>query len=204
MPVTERLGPVSCHEPSGTPTKLNIPTDSQGASSVFAAEYSRSPALISQSGSWRFSLSRDAWNHLQLVDGLGQLFPDVMVFPLFPVATPREWVSILSSDGDELVCLRDLSGLEERDRLLIEEELAYREFVPQILRVRWVSGTQEPCEWDVETNFGPTRFVLNSEEDVRRVSAWSVHFVDATGGRFRVDDIRKLDRRSRTYVEWYV
>jgi len=103
-----------------------------------------------------------------------------------------------------LVSLRDLDSLAPRDRELIEEELAFREFVPHILKIVSVSGTQEPCEWEVETNFGRTRFVLNAEEDVRRVSAWTVHFQDASGGRFWVEDIRKLDSRSRAFVEWYV
>lgn len=100
--------------------------------------------------------------------------------------------------------MKNLDGLAPQERAWIEQELELREFVPQIMKVHWVSGTQEPCEWDVETNHGRTRFVLNAEEDVRRVSAWTVHFVDANGCRFRVDDLRKLDSRSRSYVEWYV
>lgn len=181
-----------------------MPANIDPSQTMLMAEHARSGSLRSKEGNWRFSLSRDAWDHLQLVDGDGVVHRDVVVVPLFPVATPREWISILGSDGDELVCLRDVSALAPSDRELIERELAIREFVPQILRVLWVSGTQEPCEWEVETNFGITRFVLNSEEDVRRVSAWTVHFVDASGGRYRVDDVRKLDSRSRVYVEWYV
>lgn len=168
------------------------------------AEHARSESLRSADGTWRFELSRDAWSHLQLTDAQGRVHRDVVVLPLFPVATPKEWISIVTADGEELVCLRDVSALSPKNRTLVEEELAYREFVPQIQKVIWVSGTQEPCEWEVDTNFGRTRFVLNSEEDVRRVSAWTVHFVDASGGRFRVDDVRKLDHRSRSYVEWYV
>jgi hypothetical protein len=167
------------------------------------AEYAKSDTLRSRDGRWLFRLTYDAWSHLQLEDSQGRIYPEIVILPLFPVATPREWISIVSRDGEELVCLRDVSGLSSADRERVEQELAYREFVPQIIRVLWVSGTQEPCEWEVETNFGTTRFVLNSEEDVRRVSAWSIHFVDASGGRFRVDDIRKLDSRSRAYVEWY-
>jgi hypothetical protein len=100
--------------------------------------------------------------------------------------------------------MKNLDELDPQERSWIEQELELREFVPQISKVHWVSGTQEPCEWDVDTNHGRTKFVLNAEEDVRRVSAWTVHFVDANGCRFRVDDLRKLDSRSRAYVEWYV
>lgn len=169
-----------------------------------AAEFGRNEFLRGLNGEWRFTLTRDNWQHLQLTDANGTVYSDVSVVPLFPVSTPKEWISILSSDGEELVSLRDLSVLTDSNRELIEQELAFREFVPQILKVLWVSGTQEPCEWEVETNYGKTRFVLNAEDDVRRVSAWTVHFIDASGGRFRVEDIRKLDSRSRAYVEWYV
>lgn len=168
------------------------------------AEFARTVHLRDANGEWCFHLDRDPWNHLRLRDAQGREYPEVSVIPLYPVMTPREWVSILSKDGEELVCMRNLDGLAPQERAWIEQELELREFVPQIMKVHWVSGTQEPCEWDVETNHGRTRFVLNAEEDVRRVSAWTVHFVDANGCRFRVDDLRKLDSRSRSYVEWYV
>ncbi|MFN7797102.1 MAG: DUF1854 domain-containing protein, partial [Planctomycetota bacterium] len=164
----------------------------------------KTPALRSSHGHWTFKLDRDPWNQLQLTDAKGTRYGEVVVVPMYPVAAPKEWVSILSKEGEELVCLKNLDSLNSSERQLLEEELSLREFVPQILKVHWVSGTQEPCEWDVETNHGRTRFVLNAEEDVRRVTAWTVHFIDANGCRFRVDDIRKLDSRSRGYVEWYV
>jgi len=168
------------------------------------AEFARTVHLRDANGEWCFHLDRDPWNHLRLRDAQGREYPEVSVIPLYPVLAPREWVSILSKDGEELVCMKNLDGLAPQERAWIEQELELREFVPQIMKVHWVSGTQEPCEWDVETNHGRTRFVLNAEEDVRRVSAWTVHFVDANGCRFRVDDLRKLDSRSRSCVEWYV
>jgi hypothetical protein len=169
-----------------------------------SGEFARTQALRSPEGRWTFKLDRDAWKHLRLTDAQGTVYSEVLVVPMYPVEAPKEWVSILSKDSEELVCLKNLDALELADRQAIEQELSLREFVPQILKIHWVSGTQEPCEWDVETNHGRTRFVLNAEEDVRRVSAWTVHLTDAHGCRFRVDDIRKLDSRSRSYVEWYV
>jgi hypothetical protein len=168
------------------------------------AENARSESIRKPDGTWVFQLSLDAWEHLQLTDANGQVHRDVSVVPLFPVSASDDWITILASDGEELLCVRDLRMLSEDNRNLIRSELAFREFVPLIQRVVRVSGTQEPCEWVVETNYGPTSFVLNSEEDVRRINAWSVNFVDANGGRYRVDDLRKLDHRSRAFVEWYV
>jgi hypothetical protein len=56
----------------------------------------------------------------------------------------------------------------------------------------------------VETNHGNTRFVLKAEDDIRRLSVFEVMIVDANGGRYRVDDTRRLDARSRRFIEWYV
>jgi len=151
-----------------------------------------------------FQLSRDEWSHLKFIDSNGREFLDVNVIPLFPVTLSKCWVSLVSSEGEEIVCLESLEGLSEGNLRLLNEELALREFVPIIERVVSVSGNQEPCEWIVETNHGLTRFVINAEEDVRRVSAKAVTITDANGIRFRVEDLKKLDSRSRAFVEWYV
>ena len=97
-----------------------------------------------------------------------------------------------------------IDGLSASNLALLDEELALREFVPIIEKVVSVSGITEPCEWFVETNHGPTSFVLKTEEDVRRISAKAVNITDANGIRYRVDDMKKLDKRSRSFVEWYV
>lgn len=151
-----------------------------------------------------YHLSRDVWSHIQVVDQDGKEYRDVTVVPLFPISATKQWISLVSGDGDEIVCFKSLEGLDPENVRLMQEELALREFVPVIEKVIEVSGTQEPCEWLVDTDHGRTSFVINAEEDVRRVSSKSVVFTDANGIRFRVDDLKTLDRRSRAFVEWYV
>ena len=89
-------------------------------------------------------------------------------------------------------------------RQLLDEELARREFVPVIERIVRVSGTSEPCEWTVQTDRGPTRFVLKSEDDVRRIGDGQILIVDAHGTRYQIPDIKSVDAKSRRIVEWYV
>ena len=160
--------------------------------------------LRNTDGTWRFQLSRDEWNHLKLTDDKGREYMDVSVIPLFPISACKQWVSIVSAEGEEIVYLDSLENLSPENLSMLEEELALREFVPIIQRVVRVSGVMEPCEWFVETNHGPTSFVLKTEEDVRRVSNKAMSITDANGIRYRVDDIKKLDKRSRSFVEWYV
>jgi hypothetical protein len=172
--------------------------------STATAIRAKSPHIRSEDGLWTFELSRDEWSHMRLTDSAGNKFDDVAVVPLFPITASKRWVSIVSSDGEELACLDSLDGLSSENFKLIEQELALREFIPIIEKVISVSGNQEPCEWVVQTNHGITSFVIKAEEDVRRVSAKAVTITDANGIRFRVEDMKRLDKRSRAFVEWYV
>jgi Domain of unknown function (DUF1854) len=151
-----------------------------------------------------FELLRDEWKQLSLVGRSGRCFHNVRVVPLFPITDPDHWISICSSDGWEIACVSDSSTLDPNTRLVLQEELSHREFLPIIQRIVHITGNNEPCEWAVETDRGPTRFVLESEDHVRRLGPNTVTVMDASGIRYLIDDIRKLDRRSRRVVEWYV
>ena len=168
------------------------------------ASQAKNKLVRDSEGNWGFRLSRDEWNHLKLTDTAGHDYLDVAVVPLFPISASKQWVSIVSAEGVELACLDSIQGLSANNLALLEEELSLREFVPVIEKVIRVSGITEPCEWFVETNHGNTSFVLKSEEDVRRISAKVVNITDANGIRYRVEDMKKLDKRSRAFVEWYV
>lgn len=158
----------------------------------------------SNHGRWIFKLELDNWEHLQLIDASGTVYRNINVIPLFPLSAPEQGISILTDEFDELLCLADLSELDETYRELIRRELKFREFVPVIERVISVSGKTEPCEWIVDTNHGTTRFVLKAEEDVHRISNESINILDANGMRFRVENLQLLDKRSRSFIEWYV
>jgi hypothetical protein len=151
-----------------------------------------------------FSLSRDAWGQLTLIDAEGVRHANVLPVPMFPISDSSHWVSLVGSDGHEIVCVEDPQQLAADVRAVLEEELARREFVPIIERITWVSGNSEPCEWRVDTDRGPTQFVLKNEEDVRRLGPHQILIVDAKGIRYQIPDLRSVDAKSRRIVEWYV
>jgi Domain of unknown function (DUF1854) len=153
----------------------------------------------------QFSLSRDAWGQLTLTDADGVRHSNVLPIPMFPISEPGKWVSMVGADGHEIVYLEDLKRQLPADvAAVLEEELERREFVPIIERIVWVSGNSEPCEWQVETDRGPTQFVLKSEEDVRRIGTHQILIVDAKAIRYQIPDLRTVDTKSRRIVEWYV
>ena len=152
----------------------------------------------------RFELRRDRWGQLTLISDDGEKYLNVAPIALFPISLPDSWISIRSADGIELACVEDPRTLPADVWKLLKEDLSRREFVPIIKRIVRVSGNSEPCEWQVETDRGPTKFVLKSEDDVRRIAEEEILILDAHGTRYHIPDLTAVDVKSRRIVEWYV
>ena len=151
-----------------------------------------------------FALRIDPFGRLVYRDTTGQEYQDAVPVRAYPITDPGHWVSICDAEGRELRCIEDLAALPAALRTTLEEELARREFVPQIRRVILVSSYLEPAEWEVETDRGPTRFVLKTEDDVRRLGPFSALLQDSQGIRYLVPDTRNLDPYSRRAVDRYL
>lgn len=151
-----------------------------------------------------FGLVHDAWGKLVLIDGDGQRHVGVTPIRIFPTSDADHWISILDARGRELLLVEDPSRLGAVVRELLESELAKREFMPEILQIQYVSSIMEPCDWEVLTDRGPTRFVLKSEDDIRRLGPFSGIVIDAQGVRYLIRDTRKFDLYGRRAIEQYI
>jgi Domain of unknown function (DUF1854) len=151
-----------------------------------------------------FQLAHDPWDRLVLTDEQGKEHVGVVPVRAFPIGQPLSWLVLCDAQGRELRCIEDPDRLPEALRVLLEKELARREFVPVIRRVRNVSSYLEPAEWEVDTDRGPTRFVLKTEDDVRRLGPFRALIIDAQGVRYLVSDTRELDAYGRRAVERYL
>lgn len=149
-------------------------------------------------------LRLDPWGRLVLTDGQGTTHVGVIPFRAFPISDPGCWISLCDGEGRELECIPDLSALPKEPRGLLIQALGWREFAPVILRVIQVSSHLEPAEWEVETDRGHTRFVLKTEDDVRRLGPYSALIQDAQGIRYLVPDTRDLNPYSRRAVDRYL
>ena len=151
-----------------------------------------------------FGLHYDAWGRLVLTDAAGREHVGVEPVRAFPISDPRHGLALCDAEGHELVWVEDLDALPPPLRRFLEDDLARREFVPVVRRIVAVSAPVEPSEWEVETDRGRTRFVLNSEDDVRRLSDHRALLVDAHGIRYLIPDTRALDATSRRLLERYL
>lgn len=152
----------------------------------------------------RLELERNAFGRLVLTLPDGTVHEGVVPVRAFPLAAPAEGLSLVSTEGREVAWVDRLDALPPAARALVEEELAGREFVPQVLRIEGVSTFSTPSTWEVLTDRGPTRFVLKGEEDIRRLGQGTLLIASAEGINFRIEDRWALDRKSRAVLERFL
>jgi len=149
-------------------------------------------------------LCHNASGQLVLTDADGRDHVGVEPVRSFPVSDPRHHVALVDAEGRQVAWIEDLDRLPAPLRQLLEEHLAQREFMPVIQRVVSVSAPVEPAEWEVDTDRGRTRFILNGGDDVRRLGESRVMIIDARGIRYLVADTLALDATSRRLLERYL
>jgi hypothetical protein len=149
-------------------------------------------------------LSRNAFGRLVLVDEAGVVHEGVTPVRAFPISAPGSGVALVSTDGHEAAWIDDLERLPSTMRALVEEDLAAREFTPEIRRLVSVSSFATPSTWDVDTDRGATSFVLKGEEDIRRLGGTSLLIADSFGVQYLVRDIGALDKVSRRLLDRFL
>lgn len=151
-----------------------------------------------------FTLERNAAGRLVYREAGGPAHIGVVPVRAFPIGAPDEGLSIVSADSHELRWIERLADLDAPLRALIEAELAAREFVPVIRRLKSVSTFSTPSTWEVETDRGDASFVLKVEEDIRRIGRIRLLIGSGHGLQYAVPDISALDRPSRKLLERFL
>ncbi len=149
-------------------------------------------------------LHRDPFGRLVLTDAQGQAHVGVTPVRAFPLAAPEEGLSLVGPNGQELLWLDHVSQLAPEARVLVEEDLATRDFSPRIERILAVSGFSTPCTWQVLTDRGEMSFVLKSEDDIRQLSNSALLIASGEGLQLRVTERKGLDKSSRKLLDRFL
>ncbi len=87
---------------------------------------------------------------------------------------------------------------------LLSEALEQREFMPVLRSLKSVSSFATPSTWVVETDRGPTSFVLKGEEDIRRLGPGLLIVNDAHGVQYLIRDLMEMDKHSRKLLDRFL
>lgn len=151
-----------------------------------------------------FTLVRNPFGRLILTTPDGQEYEGVAPVRAFPIQAPDDGIAMVSTDGQEVAWIDFLADLPGPARALVEEELAGREFMPEIRSISHVTSFATPCTWSVETDRGETEFVLRGEEDIRRIGPSTLLVVDIHGIHFLIRDLLSLDKHSRKILDRFL
>jgi hypothetical protein len=149
------------------------------------------------------ALEYDAFGRLVLTTA-GEKHAGVVPVRGFPFSAPAECISFCDENGREVCFLPDLKQLDRPTRDLLSADLSRREFIPVIRSIHSVSSGAEPTDWHVLTDRGEARFVLNNEDNIRRMGPRGALIADSHGVRFRIEDTRALDAHSRRLLRRYL
>jgi len=149
------------------------------------------------------TLERSPFGQLVFVAADGTRHP-VSPVRSFPIAAPTEGIGLISGDGEEVAWVARIADLPPGSRELLEADLAGREFMPVIQRIRSVSSFATPSTWEVDTDRGPTSLVLKGEEDIRRLVRPALLIADSRGIHFLIRDRYALDAHSRKMLDRFL
>ncbi len=136
--------------------------------------------------------------------GIDEIHVGVVPVRAFPIGAPDDGIALVNSEGHEVGWVDRLADLPPAISQLVEEELASREFVPEIERILDVSSFACPSTWQVVTNRGAATLLLKGEEDIRRLSQTQMMISDTHGIQFLIRDIATLDGASRKLLDRFL
>lgn len=151
-----------------------------------------------------FVLVRNSSGKLVFTSDDGKTHTGVYPVRAFPISAPDDGLSLFTSDGHELAWLPDLGKIPADIRQLIDEELAQREFMPEIKRIKDVSSFATPSTWFIETNRGDTELVLKAEDHIRRLANNSLLIADSDSVYYLMHNIDGLDKHSRKLLDRFL
>ncbi len=151
-----------------------------------------------------FSLMRDATGRLVFTSADGGRHEGVVPVRAFPISAPERGVSLLGDDGHELRWINSLDDVPPDTRSLIEDELAHREFMPEISGIKRVSSFATPSRWQVSTDRGDTELLLKAEDQIRRLNHTTLLITDGYGVSFLIRDVDAMDRHSRKLLDRFL
>ncbi|MEI7455146.1 MAG: DUF1854 domain-containing protein [Nitrosomonadales bacterium] len=150
-----------------------------------------------------FQLIRNTSGRLVLTQN-GVSHEGVVPVRAFPIAAPDECISLMGAEGHERVWIEKLTDVSCDIQTLILEELAHREFTPEIRRIHSVSSFATPSSWQVQTDRGDTELLLKAEDHIRRLSASALLITDGHGVSFLIRDTETLDAHSRKLLDRFL
>jgi hypothetical protein len=138
----------------------------------------------------------------------GEVYPSVRFYLVYPLSAPAKLVSIrdaLDENQREIGLIAEVEKLAPEARRLVEQELAWRYFMPRIQRILSIKEQGIRQFWQVETDRGVRSFIIKDPyEHVRQIAEGRLLITDTYECRYEIADATKLDKDSRQLLSRHI
>jgi len=144
---------------------------------------------------------KNEWDDLVIKLADGSTYEKAKVMCAFPLSKPRKFIILRDKEDNEIGIIENIKELESESKKFLEEELKKSYFIPKITQIKNLEEKFGVSNWEVETNKGTHTFSVKNREEIRQMSSGRVLIKDADGNRYEIDDYRRLDPKSISFLE---
>ncbi|MBQ7170911.1 MAG: DUF1854 domain-containing protein [Clostridia bacterium] len=124
---------------------------------------------------------------------------------LFPLSGTDRYITLLDQDQDEVGIIRDINDLSEEGKKTILSCLDEYYRIPKITAIKSITEKFGKVSFSVVTDKGEHSFdVRNIVHSIKLVCGTRVLIRDSTDNRYEIPDLRRLDKRSRNLIDFYL
>ncbi|GHH97902.1 DUF1854 domain-containing protein [Neobacillus kokaensis] len=132
----------------------------------------------------------------------GELYPVVYLHCSFPHSNKRMFISVRTSENQEVGMVKSLDEFPVDIVRLLDEQIHMRYFAPIITKVINIHEEFGYSYWEAETTAGHLQFtVRRGGGNVKMVSSVKVLITDLDGNRFLIEDVNQLSEKEYRMVE---
>ena len=131
----------------------------------------------------------------------GETYDQVRIQRAFPLSDKHRYIAFFDKNEAYIGMVEDLNEVEGESRKIIGEELSWRYFTPQILRLERAENSAGRTIMEGETDRGRMSITFRGiRESVVEITPDRFMITDENGNRYEIKDLEKLDRRSRSFI----
>ena len=137
-------------------------------------------------------------NTVRILGANGVLLEAVPRKP-FPISHPY-FLIFTDAYGNEVCIVQDYRKMDDESRKTLEEILEKLYFMPRIRKVGRLETSGDEFIWHVETDRGSKEFRTRGRRSISR-SGEKIVIIDTNDNVYIVEDINRIDERSRVLLE---
>ena len=131
----------------------------------------------------------------------GETYDHVRIHRAFPLSDENRYIAFLDENEAYVGMIEDLNGVDEKSKGIIVEELDWRYYTPQIIRLERADNSAGRTIVEGETDRGRMSITFRGiRESVVEIGPDRFMITDENGNRYEIRDLQKLDRRSRSFI----